>query len=150
MAKQSGQRSGVAMSEQERVAAVAVLTDHMEELAEAKRDGDDDLWDDIANDGVEVVVGGARWELCSPRTPGRRHGRPRTQRSGQPPSVREIWSARLGRRPCLRRRSSGDSRRSSSTSSTTTDRREQARHGCIGAGCYTVMTIFPREWPSSR
>jgi hypothetical protein len=63
MAKQSGQRSGVAMSEQERVAAVAVLTDHMEELAEAKRDGDDDLWDDIANDGVEVVVGGARWEL---------------------------------------------------------------------------------------
>ena len=63
MAKQSGQRSGVAMSEQERVAAVAVLTDHMEELAEAKRDGDDDLWDDIANDGVEVVVGGATWEL---------------------------------------------------------------------------------------
>jgi len=51
------------MSEQERVAAVAVLTDHMEELAEVKRDGDDDLWDDIANDGVEVVVGGARWEL---------------------------------------------------------------------------------------
>jgi len=87
MAKQSGQRSGVAMSEQERVAGVAVLTDRMEELAEAKRDGDDDLWDDIANDGVEVVVGGARWELWLAKDTWTAS---RTQRSGQPPSVREI------------------------------------------------------------
>jgi hypothetical protein len=63
MAKDARQRNGGAMSEQERVAAVAVLTEHLDELAEAKRDGDDDLWDDIANDGVEVVVGGATWEL---------------------------------------------------------------------------------------
>ena len=51
------------MPEQERSAAVALLAGHIEELAEAKRDGDDDLWEDLANDGVEVVVGGATWEV---------------------------------------------------------------------------------------
>lgn len=63
MAQQSGQRRGVAMTAAEPLAAVAVLDAHIDELAQAKRDGDDDLWDDIANDGVEVVVGGATWEL---------------------------------------------------------------------------------------
>ena len=34
------------------MAAVAALAEHVEELADAKRDGDDDLWGDITNEGV--------------------------------------------------------------------------------------------------
>ena len=63
MAEQSGERSGVAMTDTERATAVAILAEHIDEPDKAERDGDDDRWDDIANDGVEVVVGGATWEL---------------------------------------------------------------------------------------
>jgi hypothetical protein len=51
------------MTEDERATAVAILAEHIDELEQAERDGDDDRWDDIANNGVEVVVGGATWEL---------------------------------------------------------------------------------------
>jgi hypothetical protein len=47
--------------EMERLAAVAALTAHIDELEQAKREDDDDLRDDVANDGVGVVVGGATW-----------------------------------------------------------------------------------------
>lgn len=30
---------------------------------EAKHDGDDELWNDICSDGIEVEIGGATWEL---------------------------------------------------------------------------------------
>jgi hypothetical protein len=63
MVDQSDQGRGVAMTEEERVTAVATLAEHIDELEQAERDGDDDRWDDIANDGVEVVAGGATWEL---------------------------------------------------------------------------------------
>src|SRR5437762_165440 len=63
MADQSGQGRDVAMTDKERATAVAILAEHIDELEQAERDGDDDRWDDIANDGVEVVVGGAIWEL---------------------------------------------------------------------------------------
>jgi hypothetical protein len=63
MVDQSGERPGVAMTEEERATAVATLAAHIGELEQAKREGDDDRWDDIANDGVVVVVGGATWEL---------------------------------------------------------------------------------------
>ena len=46
-----------------REAAVAVLGRHIAELDEAKRAGDDDRWDDISSDGVEVVLAGATWEV---------------------------------------------------------------------------------------
>jgi hypothetical protein len=62
MADQAGQGRGVAMTERERALAVSMLAGHIDELEQAKREGDDDRWNDIANDGVEVV-GGATWEL---------------------------------------------------------------------------------------
>ena len=51
------------MTDTEGATAVAILAEHIDELEEAKREGDDDRWDDIASDGVEVVVGGATWDL---------------------------------------------------------------------------------------
>lgn len=47
----------------ERATAVALLTDYITELKQARSDGDDDLRDDIANDGVEIVLGGTSWDL---------------------------------------------------------------------------------------
>jgi hypothetical protein len=44
-------------------AAVATVAAHLANLDEAKQDGDDELWNDISSDGVEVEVGGATWEL---------------------------------------------------------------------------------------
>ena len=41
---------------------MAILAAHIDELEQAERDGDD-RWDAIANNGVEVVVGGATWEM---------------------------------------------------------------------------------------
>ncbi len=51
------------MTGTERATAVAILAGHIDELEQVWREGDDDRWDDIASDGVEVVVGGATWEL---------------------------------------------------------------------------------------
>jgi hypothetical protein len=61
--------------------------EHIDELVEARRNGDDGKWDDIASAGVEVVVGGAIWELWF-GTKGWRPSRP-TQES-------EIGSAGFG------------------------------------------------------
>jgi len=36
---------------------VAILAEHINELEQAEQEGDDDRWDDIASEGVEVVVG---------------------------------------------------------------------------------------------
>lgn len=36
---------------------------HLAELDEAKQDGDDELWNDISSNGIEVQIGGATWEL---------------------------------------------------------------------------------------
>lgn len=44
-------------------AAIAAVAAHLAELDEAKQDGDDELWNDISSDGVEVKIGGATWEL---------------------------------------------------------------------------------------
>ena len=46
-----------------REAAVAAVAVHLAELDETKQDGDDDLWNDISSDGIEVEIGGATWEL---------------------------------------------------------------------------------------
>jgi hypothetical protein len=46
-----------------REAAVAAVAAHLVELDEAKQDGDDELWNDICSDGIEVEIGGATWEL---------------------------------------------------------------------------------------
>jgi hypothetical protein len=43
-------------------AAIAV-TAHPAELDEAEQDGDDELWNDISSDGVEVEIGETSWEL---------------------------------------------------------------------------------------
>lgn len=47
----------------ERATAVALLTDYITELEQARSDGDEDLCDDIANDGVQIVLGGTSWNL---------------------------------------------------------------------------------------
>jgi hypothetical protein len=44
-------------------AAIAAVAAHLAELDEAKQDGDDELWNDICGDGIEVEIGGATWEL---------------------------------------------------------------------------------------
>ncbi len=62
VATQSRRRSRESTDEQ-RAAAVAVLSAHIDELGQAERDRDDDLWNDIANHGVEVVLGGTTWNL---------------------------------------------------------------------------------------
>jgi hypothetical protein len=46
-----------------REAAVVAVAAHLAELDEAKQDGDDELWNDISSDGIEVEIGGATWEL---------------------------------------------------------------------------------------
>ena len=38
-------------------AAVAAVAAHLAELDEAKQDGDDELWNDICSDGIEVEIG---------------------------------------------------------------------------------------------
>jgi hypothetical protein len=63
MAGAVGPGLGVAMTEEERTTAVAILAGHIDELEQAERDGDDVPWDDIASGGVEVIVGGATGEL---------------------------------------------------------------------------------------
>ena len=50
-------------SPSEREAAVAALSAHIAELDEAKRTGDNDRWDDISGDGVEVVLDGTTWDV---------------------------------------------------------------------------------------
>jgi hypothetical protein len=44
-------------------AAAAAVAAHLAELDEAKQDGDDELWNDICSDGIEVEIGEATWEL---------------------------------------------------------------------------------------
>jgi hypothetical protein len=41
----------------------AAVAAHLAELDEAKQDGDDELWNDICSDGIEVEIGEATWEL---------------------------------------------------------------------------------------
>jgi hypothetical protein len=52
----------------ERAAAVAAISSLLEELAEAERGGDDELWNEISDDGVEVVLGDTASRTC--RRPG--------------------------------------------------------------------------------
>jgi hypothetical protein len=40
-----------------REAAVAAVAAHLAELDEAKQDGDDELWNDISSNGIEVQIG---------------------------------------------------------------------------------------------
>jgi hypothetical protein len=47
----------------ERAVAVATISSLLEELADAERDGDDELWNEISGDGVEVVLGDSSWYL---------------------------------------------------------------------------------------
>lgn len=47
----------------DRAAAVAAISSLLEELADAERDGDDELWNEISGDGVEVVLGDSSWSL---------------------------------------------------------------------------------------
>ena len=61
MANLSGQRGGVATTDKQRATAVAILAEHVNVLEQAEQEGDDDRWDDIASDGVEVVVGRVAW-----------------------------------------------------------------------------------------
>ena len=42
---------------------MVVITDYIAELKGARRAGDDDLCDDLANNGVEIVLGGSSWDL---------------------------------------------------------------------------------------
>jgi hypothetical protein len=46
-----------------REAAVAAVAAHLAELDDAKQEGDDELWNDVSSDGIEVEIGGATWEL---------------------------------------------------------------------------------------
>jgi hypothetical protein len=62
MAEQPGEGSGVAMTDMERATAAAILAEQINRIAEAKRKGDDDWWY-IADESVEVVVGGVTWEV---------------------------------------------------------------------------------------
>jgi hypothetical protein len=50
-------------SEGEREAAVALLSAHIAELDEAKQSDDDDRWDEVASDGVELELAGATWDV---------------------------------------------------------------------------------------
>ena len=62
-------------------AAVAAVAAHLAELDEAKQDGDDELWNDICSDGIEVRSAGRRGSSGSARTDGLRPGRPTSPRS---------------------------------------------------------------------
>ena len=44
-------------------AAVAAVAAHLAELNEADRDRDDELWNEISSDGIEVEIGATTWEL---------------------------------------------------------------------------------------
>jgi hypothetical protein len=57
-------------------AAVAAVAAHLAELDEAKQDGDDELWNDISSDGIEVEIGGATWELWFDQDGWTQPGRP--------------------------------------------------------------------------
>ncbi len=47
----------------ERATAVATISSLVEELADAERDGDDELWNEISGNGVDVVLGDSSWFL---------------------------------------------------------------------------------------
>ncbi len=49
------------MTDTDRALAVAILAGHAEDLEQAERDGDDELWGEIASAIVEVTVGGVAW-----------------------------------------------------------------------------------------
>lgn len=97
-------------------AAVAAVAAHLAELDEAKQDGDDELWNDICSDGIEVEIGGSTWELWFGQN-GWAAARP-TYEPEFPGESKGFGDGdlmgRVVRRHCHQRRSSGGWSRSSS------------------------------------
>jgi hypothetical protein len=134
----------------------AAVAAHLAELDEAKQDGNDELWNDICSDGIEVEIGGVTWELWfgqdgwtaarpsyEPEFPESRRGR-RRRPDGPGGSGRH----------CHPRRSSGGWSRSSSRASRRINRpKVEPRPGMLGryaqlAGCRGVLA-WTDSWTGS-
>ena len=133
-------------------AAVAAVAAHLAELDEAKQDGDDELWNDICSDGIEVEIGGATWELWFGQD-GWTAARP-TYEPEFPGESKGFGDGDLMagwvRRHCHPRRSSGGWSRSSSKASRRINRpKVEPRPGMLGryaqlAGCLGGGLIVDR------